>query len=286
VRLAPDFALAYAEMADCYALLNWYVEPPPPGAWERARKAAHRAVEADDSLAEAHASLGFVKLYHERDYEGAERELRRAVELKPESPVARRWHSFNLSAMGRHEEAYQEIRRAQELNPTSPVATTGVANVLFFARRFDEAVEMCLRALDLDPGSVASHIVLRWSYEMSGRCEEALAVYEQESAFAGETPTTRAKRAHVYASCGRDEEAREILRGLVARRDEEWVTAYEIAVIYSLLGERDEAFAWLTLAADEHAVGLAFARVDPRLDNLRPDSRFDNLLLRLSEQKP
>jgi serine/threonine protein kinase/tetratricopeptide (TPR) repeat protein len=286
VRLAPDFALAYAEMADCYALLNWYVEPPPPGAWERARKAAHRAVESDDSLAEAHASLGFVKLYHERDYEGAERELRRAVELKPESPVARRWHSFNLSAMGRHEEAYQEIREAQELNPTSPVATTGVANVLFFARRFDEAIEQCQRALDLDPGSVASHIVLRWSYEMSGRCEEALAVYEHESAFAGDTPTTRAKRAHVYASCGRGDEAREILRGLVARRDEEWVTAYELAVIYSLLGERDEAFAWLTLAADEHAVGLAFARVDPRLDNLRSDSRFDNLIQRLSEPRP
>ena len=285
VRLAPQFALAYAEMADCYALLNWYVEPPPPGAWERARKAARRAVEADDSLSEAHASLGFVKLYHERDYEGAERELRRAVELKPESPVARRWHAFNLAAMGRHEEAYDEIRRAQDLNPTSPVAANGVANVLFFARRFDEAVEQCNRALDLDPGSVAAHIVLRWSYEMSGRCEEALAVYEQESAFAGETPTTRAKRAHVYASCGRAEEAREILRGLVARRDEEWVTAYELAVIYSLLGERDEAFAWLTLAADEHAVGLAFLRVDPRLDNLRPDPRFDNLLLRLSEKR-
>jgi serine/threonine protein kinase/tetratricopeptide (TPR) repeat protein len=286
VRLAPDFALAYAEMADCYALLNWYVEPPPPGAWERAQKAAHRAVEADDSLAEAHASLGFVKLYHERDYEGAERELRRAVELKPESPVARRWHAFNLTAMGRHEEAYREIRRAQELNPTSPVAGTGVANVLFFARRFDEAIEQCLRSLDLDPGSVASHIVLRWSYEMSGHCDDALRVYEQEGAFAGDTPTTRAKRAHVYASCGRADEAREILRGLVARRDEEWVTAYEIAVVYSLLGERDEAFAWLTLAADEHAVGLAFARVDPRLDNLRPDPRFDNLLLRLSEPKP
>jgi serine/threonine protein kinase/tetratricopeptide (TPR) repeat protein len=285
VRLAPQFALAYAEMADCYALLNWYVEPPPPGAWERAQRAAHRAVEADDSLAEAHASLGFVKLYHERDYEGAERELRRAVELKPESAVARRWHAFNLSAMGRHEEAYQEIRKAQELNPTSPVATTGVANVLFFARRFDEAIGMCLRALDLDPGSMASHIVLRWSYEMSGRCEDAFTVYEQESAFAGETPTTRAKRAHVYASCGRADEAREILRGLVARRDEEWVTAYEIAVIYSLLGERDEAFAWLTLAAEEHAVGLAFVRVDPRLDNLRPDPRFDNLLKRLSEQR-
>jgi eukaryotic-like serine/threonine-protein kinase len=282
VRLAPGFALAYAEMADCYALMNWYVEPPPPGAWERAQAAALRAVEADDSLAEGHASLGFVKLYYERDYEGAERELRRAVELKPESAVARRWHAFNLSAMGRHEDAYHEIKRALDINPNSAVATTGVANVLFFARRFDEAIEQCRRALDLDPGSVASHIVLRWSYEMTGRREEALTVYEQESAFAGETPTTRAKRAHVYASCGRVEEAREILRGLVARRDEEWVTAYEIAVIYSLLNERDEASAWLTLAADEHAVGLAFVRVDPRLDNLRQDSRFDSLLVRLT----
>jgi serine/threonine protein kinase/tetratricopeptide (TPR) repeat protein len=283
VERDPQFSLAYAEMADCYALLNWYVEPPPEGAWEQARRAARRAVEADDQLAEAHASLGFVKLHYERDFDGAENEFRRAIELKPDNPVAHRWRAFNLSAMGRHEEAISEIRRAQEISPRSPVIATAFANVLFFAGRFQEANEQCQRSLELDPGSIPTHIVLRWTYEMRGMCKEALAVYEQERAFAGEMPNTRAKQAHVLASCGRTEEAREILNAIVAERDEKWVTAFEVAVIYAFLNERDEAFEWLAQAESENAVGLTYVRVDPRLNSLRDDPRFDELLKRRSK---
>ena len=281
VKRDSRFALAWAELADCYALMNWYVEPPPEGAWELAVAAALRAVEADDSLAEAHASLGFVKLYYERDWEGAERELSRAVELKPESAVARRWHAFNLSARGRHEEAVAEIRRAEEVSPRSPVVATGVANVLFLAGRFGEAVEQCRRALELDPGSMSTHIVLRWCYEMQGMCDDALAVFEQERAFAGDTPTTRAKYAHVLASCGRTAEARAALEELKAKGDARGALAYEVAVVYSLLGETDAALEWLERAAEEHAVGLAFVRVDPRLGRLSDDARFDALLKRI-----
>jgi len=283
VERDPQFALAYAEMADCYALLNWYVEPPPEGAWERARQAARRAVEADEQLAEAHASLGFVKLHYERDFKGAEKEFRRAIELKPDNPVAHRWRAFNLSAMGKYDEAISEIRRAQEISPRSPVIATAFANVLFFAERFTEASEQCQRSLELDPGSIPTHIVLRWTYEMRGMCKEALAVYEQERAFTGDTPNTCAKYAHVLASCGRTEEAREVLSKLVAERDENWVTAYEIAVIYAFLQERDEAFRWLEQAEKENAVGLTYIRVDPRLNNLRSDPRFDELLQRRSK---
>jgi serine/threonine protein kinase/tetratricopeptide (TPR) repeat protein len=282
VERDPTFALAHAELADCYALLNWYVEPPPIDAWANARKAALAAVEADDHLAVAHASLGFVKCHYERDWAGAESELRRAVDLDPENTVARRWHSFNLSAMGRHEEALAEIKRAQEITPRSPVAATGVANVLFLSRRFDEAAEACRRALEIDPGSIAAHVVLRWAYEKKGMHEDALAVFEQEKSFAGDTPTTRAKRAHVLAACGRREEARAILSELLERRDDEWVTSYEIAVIHSLLGERDEAFRWLARAEDEHAVGFTFVAVDPHLDALRDDPRFKEMLRRLN----
>jgi tetratricopeptide (TPR) repeat protein/serine/threonine protein kinase len=279
----PQFALAYAEMADCYALLNWYVEPPPAGGWERARQAALRAVEADDRLAEAHASLGFVKLHYDRDFAGAENEFRLAIELKPDNAVAHRWRAFNLSAMGRHDEAISEIRRAQEISPRSPVIATAFANVLFFAQRFDEASEQCRRSLELDPGSIPTHIVLRWTYEMRGMCNEALAVYEQERAFAGDALNTRAKRAHVLASCGRSDEAREILREIVAEREEQWVTAYEIAVIYAFLGERDEAFKWLMQAEKENAVGLTYVRVDPRINSLRNDPRFDELLRQMNK---
>ncbi|HEX8351899.1 MAG TPA: protein kinase, partial [Pyrinomonadaceae bacterium] len=281
VKRDPRFAMAWAELADCYALMNWYVEPPPEGAWERAVAAALSAVEADDSLAEAHASLGFVKLYYERDWEGAGRELRRAVELKPESAVARRWHAFNLSAMGRHDEAVAEIERAREHSPRSPVVATGVANVLFLAGRFDEAVEQCRRALELDPGSMSTHIVMRWCYELQGLCDDALAVYEQERAFAGDTPTTRAKYAHVLASCGRTAEARAVVEEIKAKGEARGALAYEVAVVHSLLGEHDAALEWLGRAAREHAVGLAFVRVDPRLGSLRGDARFDALLRRI-----
>jgi serine/threonine protein kinase/Tol biopolymer transport system component/tetratricopeptide (TPR) repeat protein len=281
VERDPRFAMAWSELADCYALMNWYVEPPPEGAWERAVAAALSAVEADDSLAEAHASLGFVKLYYERDWAGAERELSRAVVLKPESAVARRWHAFNLSARGRHDEAVAEIRRAEDVSPRSPVVATGVANVLFLAGRFDEAIEQCRRALDLDPGSMSTHIVLRWCYEMQGACEDALAVYEQERAFAGDTPTTRAKYAHVLASCGGADEARATLSEIKRRGEARGALAYEVAVVHSLLGERDEAFEWLERAASEHAVGLAFVRVDPRLRALSDDPRFDAMLRRI-----
>jgi serine/threonine protein kinase/Tol biopolymer transport system component/tetratricopeptide (TPR) repeat protein len=281
VERDPKFAMAWSELADCYALLNWYVDPPPEGAWERAVAAALRAVAADDSCSEAHASLGFVKLYYERDWEGAERELSRAVELKPESAVARRWHAFNLSATGRHDEAAAEIERARECAPKSPVVATGAANVLFLAGRFDDALEQCRRALELDPGSMSTHIVMRWCYEMKGMCEEALGVYEQERAFAGDTPTTCAKHAHVLASCGRTAEARTVLEDLAAKGEARGGLSYEMAVVYSLLGEREEALRWLDRAASEHAVGLAFVRVDPRLRGLRGDARFDALLRRI-----
>ncbi len=274
----PKFALAHAELADCYALLNWYVEPPPSDAWECAKRAAQNAVRSDDNLPEAHASLGFVNMHFDRDFARAETELRRAVELQPENAVARRWHAFNLSAMGRHEEAVTEIKRAQGLSPRSPVMATAVANVLFLARRFDEAVEQCLRALELDAGAVAAYVVLRWAYERKGMRDEALAAFEQERVFAGDTPTTRAKHAHVLAATGNVEEARRALAELVGRREQEWVTAYEIAVVHSLIGDTDESLRWLAESARERAVGFTFVRVDPHLDAVRADPRFAELL--------
>jgi tetratricopeptide (TPR) repeat protein len=185
--------------------------------------------------------------------------------------------------MGRHDEAYSEIEKARQISPQSPVIATAVANVLFLAGKFDEAIAQCRKALELDPGSIAAHTVLRWAFERKGMHSEALATYEQERSFAGDTPTTQAKRAHVLAATGKFEEAHAILRELVARRNETWVTAYEIAIIYCLIGDNDNAFRWLKLAEKEHAVGFTFVRVDPHLTNLRSDRRFRELI-RGSEQ--
>jgi len=278
VELDPEFAIAHSELADCYALLNWYVEPPPPGAWERAKESALRAVEADPNLPEAHASLGFVRLHYDRDWIDAERELRKAIQLKPSNQVAHRWYAYSLSAMGRHDEAYAEIERARQISPQSAVIATAVANVLFLAGKFDEAVGQAKKSLDLDPGAVAAHTILRWGYELKGMHSETMAAFEQERSFAGDTPTTHAKRAHVLAAIGKKEEARAILEEIIAKRHQNWVTAYEIAIIYTWLGDFDNAFRWLAQAEREHAVGFTFVRVDPHLAKLRTDPRFADLM--------
>src|SRR5205085_11243624 len=175
-------------------------------------------------------------------------------------------------------EAYAEIERARQISPQSAVIATAVANVLFLAGKFDEAVVQCRRALELDPGAVAAHTVLRWAYELKGMHAEALAAFEQERSFAGDTPTTHAKRAHVLAAIGKREEAQAILEEIIAKRSQNWVTAYEIAIIYTWLGDFDNAFRWLKQAEREHAVGFTFVRVDPHLAKLRSDPRFADLL--------
>jgi tetratricopeptide (TPR) repeat protein len=278
VELDPEFAIAHAELADCYALLNWYVEPPPPMAWERAKQYALRAVETDPDLAEAHASLGFIRLHYDRDWIDAERELRKAIELRTSNQVAHRWYAYSLSAMGRHDEAYAEIERARQISPQSAVIATAVANVLFLAGKFDEAVAQARKSLELDPGAVAAHTILRWAYELKGMHNEAMAAFEQERSFAGDTPTTHAKRAHVLAATGKYDEAQAILDEIIAKRNQNWVTAYEIAIIYTWLGDFDNAFRWLAQAEREHAVGFTFVRVDPHLKKLRSDPRFADLI--------
>lgn len=278
VELAPNFGLAHSELADCYSLLNWYVEPPPTDAWSQAKQSALNAVKADPRLAEAHASLGFVRLHFDRDWESAERELRTAIQLKPGAQVAHRWFAFSLSAMGRHQEAFAEMERAREISPQSPVLATAVANVLFLAGRYDEAIEQCRRAMELDPGAVSVHTVLRWCFEKKGMHKEALAAYEHERVFAGDTATTQLKRASVFAAVGRSEEARAIVKDIIDKRPTRWVSAYEIAIVYCWLGDYDHSFHWLTLAEREHAVGFTFVRVDPRLEQLRSDARFETLL--------
>jgi Tol biopolymer transport system component/serine/threonine protein kinase/tetratricopeptide (TPR) repeat protein len=273
-----SYALAYAGLADCYALLNWYVAPPPPDAFPRARQAAARALALDDQLAEAHASLAFYKLYYERDWTGAEREFRRAIELNPSYATAHHWYAFNLSAMGRHDEALGEIRRAQELDPRSPIISAAVANALYYARQYDDAISQGRRTLEIDPGFVPAHTILRWSYEKKGLYDEAFAAHQKERAFAGDSPTMRARLAHVYAAAGQREVAIKLLAELEAQRRRQWVSAYEIAVVYALLDERDRAFNWLARAAAERAIGFTFAAVDPDLDQLRADARFAKLL--------
>ncbi len=281
IQKDKDYALAYAGLADCYALLSWYVAPPPPDAFPKAEQAAKRAIELDEGLAEAHASLAFVKLYYGRDWTGAEREFRRAVELNPSYATAHHWFAFNLAAMGRHDEALAEIRVAQELDPRSLIINTAVANILYYARHYDEAIEQCQRTLEMDPGFVPAYMVLRGAYVSAGMIKEAGDVFQKEESYAGNDPGKLARLAHLQAAAGLRDEALKTLDELRKVRRRQPLFAYEIAAAYSLLKETDEAFAWLARAEAERSIGFAFVKVDPDLDNIRPDPRFNALLERI-----
>jgi serine/threonine protein kinase/Tfp pilus assembly protein PilF len=277
IAVDQSFALAYTGLADCFALLNWYQEPQPPGAWDNARTAAEKAVALDDNLAEAHVSLGFIKFHFERNYRGSEDEFRRAIKLKPNYATARQWYAFLLSAQARHNEAVAMMRQAEEFEPGSAVIINAVANALFLARRYDESIAQARRSLEIDPNSVGAHVILRWNYEKKGEADKALAIYEKEVERAGDTPTSRAKRAHVLAAIGRRDEARQIIDELIETNQSEQITPYEISIIYALINDKDKSFEWLKKAKETHAVGFSFVKVDPLLDNLRDDKRFESL---------
>jgi TolB-like protein/Flp pilus assembly protein TadD len=278
IQIDPNFALAYTGLADCYALLNWYEEPQPPDAWSSAKQAAMKAVALDNNLAEAHASLAFIKFHFEKDYQSSEEEFRRAIALKPNYATAHQWYAFLLSSLGRHSEAITVMRRAEELEPRSAVITNAVANVLFIARLYDESIAQVNRSLEIDPSSVGAHVILRWNYEKKGMADEALAVYKKETAFAGDTPTSRAKLAHVLAAVGDKKEALNILQKLTRDKQLGQITPYEIGVIYALLDDKTKSIEWLKKAKDSHAVGFSFVNVDPLLDNVRGDPQFQALV--------
>ncbi|HEV2763768.1 MAG TPA: protein kinase [Pyrinomonadaceae bacterium] len=285
IKKDENYALAYAGMADCYALLSLYKSPPPPDAFRRAKEAALKAIAIDDSLAEAHASLGFVKFYGERDFAGAEGEFRRALELNPNYATVHHWLALLLSAQGRRAEALDEIRRARELEPRSLIINTAVANTFLFSRQYDAAIEQCRKTLEMDQGFVPAYTILRESYEQKRMLDDAFAVYQQERSYGGDSPSMRARLAHLSAISGRHDEARRMVEELIAQRKRQWISAYEIAVIYTHMGDNDRAFEWLSRAEQERAIGFTFARVDPDLDPLRADPRFDELMRRAGLQQ-
>ena len=283
-----NFALAYAGLADCHALLNLYQIPSPPDAYAQAKENAARAIALDESLAEAHASLGYVKFYYDRDWSGAETEFRRALELNPSYATAHHWLALELTAMGRHEEATDEIRIAQSLDPRSAIIRSAAGMIYFYARRYDQALEECRRAIELDPGMVPAYRVIRWVHQATGDYDSALAAYQQEHSFSGggNEPGWAIIRAQLQAMRDR-EGARAALRRALSipglTRGADFLT-YEIALAFALIDERDESLRWLARAEATKAHSFNFAAVDPRLDHLRADLRFENLVSRLRQR--
>jgi DNA-binding winged helix-turn-helix (wHTH) protein/TolB-like protein len=278
----PAYALAYSGLADSHIGMAFYHYASPQAAMPLARAAALQALEIDDSLAEAHASLAHVKTNYEWDWPEAERLWRKAMALEPEYATAHQWFGIHyLAPMGRPEEAIAETRRAQRLDPLSAVYNAFVGASLYFARRYDEAIEECRKTIDLHPDFGVAHWYLGRAYLQKGRQQEALAELRESVTLSGDSPLMKSSLGVAYALAGDRAAAKAMLDDLTKLRAESYASALDLADIHAALGDRERAFHWLDQAAAEHSFHLVYLKVWPELDPVRPDPRFKALILRV-----
>jgi TolB-like protein/DNA-binding winged helix-turn-helix (wHTH) protein/Flp pilus assembly protein TadD len=273
----PDYALAYDGLADCWLPLGWYGFLSPSETFPHAKAAVTRALSLDDSLAEAHTSLAFVNLYYDRDWAGAEREFRRAIDRNPNYANGHHWYAEFLSLVGRHKEAIAESQRARELDPLSNIIDTWVSSRYFFARQYDKAIEEGRNAVEMDPSFGPAHLVLGQAYEQKGMLQEAIAEFERASSLAGGGSMYAASLAHALGLAGRRAEAMKVLEDL-SKAGRGFVSSYDLAIARLGLGDKAKAFELLNAAVHERSPRVAFLGVDPRFDGLRGDPRFRALL--------
>jgi serine/threonine-protein kinase len=275
------YALAYSGLADSYALQLDYRGTPVKEGMERARELARKALELDETLAEAHTSLGWVTFIHDWDWSAAGREFRRAIELNPRYSVARQWHSWLLTAMGRAEEALSEGRAAVELDPASVSIRRSMGWLHYYFRQPEASLEHLRRALAMNPTAEENHRLLGLAYTQLGKYDEAAGAL-REAIATSETPAlATANLGQVAVLRGRAAEGREILEGLYALARERYVSPVAFASLHITLGDRDAAFGWLEKAFEERRGWLAYLKVEPILDPLRSDPRFGALLQRM-----
>jgi TolB-like protein/Flp pilus assembly protein TadD len=276
------YALAYAGLADAYLVMSVYDGGLPKDLLSRAKSAAVRAIEIEPNLPEAQAALCLIRPCLDRDWAGAESAFRSAMQRKPPYWLAHDHYAFALAAQGRFEEALAQVRRGQELEPLSLVVHHHVAWVSLLARRYDEAIAECRKALDMDPAFAVAHIWMGISLEQKGLYEDAIASLDEGVKCSRGASVSVGAAAHARAVCGRIEEARERLVELQQRPPERYVDPYTIALIHAALNEPDQALECLEQANRERSVYMTlWIKGDPRLDVLRRDARFEDLLRRM-----
>jgi DNA-binding winged helix-turn-helix (wHTH) protein/TolB-like protein/Tfp pilus assembly protein PilF len=275
----PEYALAYAGLADCHHFLCGYGLLPPKETYPKAKAAAMKALEIDDQLAEAHTALAVARARYDWDWAGAERDFKRALELNPGYAEAHQWYAvFSLVIAERFDDAIAEVKRAQEIDPLSLATGVNVAIVNYFARRFDQSIEQSGKTLEMDPRFIQAYEFFGRAYEQKGRYGEAIAVFQEGLKLRSDYTNCLGPLGRTYAVSGRQDEAQKILNQLKGLSRRRYIMPYHIATIYTALGDKDQAFAWLQKAYDERDDRMMFLTVDPFWDSLRSDPRFSNLV--------
>jgi len=285
IKEDPNYARAYAGLAESYDILNSGGWLSPEEGWPKVKEEALRTLELDETLAEAHTLLADVKFLSDWDFEGAEREFKRAIELNPGNAIARQYYALYLAAMGRHDESLAEIKQAKELDPLSLSINQTVGVLLRFARQYDLSIGQLKETIILDQNFAWAHWSLGEAYLENSMFEEALSSFQKGSALSGDSVIIKVDIARAYALSGKKVKAQELLDDLIRQSKKIYVSPYNLATIYAALGEKEKAFAWLEKAYEERSNNLVYLKVDPKLDILRQDVRFSSLLKKIGLEK-
>ncbi len=280
VQKDQHYALSYAGLADTYSLLGDAGYLPPSEAWPKAKTAAMQALDIDDSLAEAHTSLGLVKEHFEWDWSGAEREFKRAIELNPNLATAHHWYGDYLANMGRFDEGIAQTKKALELDPLSLIINTTMGWQFYLAGQNENAVEQLRKVLDIDPKFSPARRILEEVYAHMGKQKEAVAEREKALSLSG-GPELAASIEEDFTKSGYKGVLQSWLEGLTELSKHSYVSSYSIAESYMRMGEKQKAFEWLEKAYEEHDSGLVSLAVEPMFESIRPDPRFKEIVRRM-----
>ena len=274
----PLYATAYTGIADSYMSLGYFGYLPPHDVFPKAKAAAERALQIDENLAEAHASLGWIKTVYEWDWRGAAKSFQRALALNPQYATAHEWYALYLAVSGRFDEAVAEAKRAQELDPLSMIINSVAGVVFYMARRYDEGIDQLNKAIEMDPGFALSYWFLAGNLMEREMRDEAIAALLKLEALSPDGPLAPGALGTVYALTGQTKQAMDMLRRLEELRRIRYVSPFHFASIYMGLGQMDQAFAQLDAAVEVRESLLVYAKVWPWFDPLRSDPRFAVLL--------
>ncbi len=277
----PNYAVAYAALADSYVILPSYTPTRGKEAYPKARVAATKALEINDKLAEAYTARAYIREYFDWDFANAERDFKRSIELNPNYPTARQWYGEYLTLMGRHGEAIAELKRAQELDPLSLIINREVGVAFSFAGQYDQAIEQLRKTLDMDPGFVPAHHELGWAYTQKRIYVAAIAEFQKAISLEKDNAFSLMGLGFTYAVSGKREDAHRILDQLSELSKSFYVPSTYIAAVYAGLGDKEQAFQWLEKAYRERDEGLIYLNVAAPWGNLRSDPRFVSLVRRV-----
>ena len=282
----PAYALAYVGLGDSYILLSGFGAARPQDSFPLAEAAAKKALEIDANLAEAHTTLGFILCVHHLNFADSIREFERAIALNPNYATAHHWFGDGpLLAVGQFDRAIAEGKRAVELDPLSVIITADLGADFLVARRYDEAIDQFHKAIDLDPRFYYAHWNLAQALEMKGNLREALAEYKKAVEL-DDDPFVLALLGQAYAKLGQRDEALTILARLRQIGEHRYIASYSYALLYMALGEKDEAIGWLERSYQEGAgLDVIFLKVDPMLDPLQKEPRFQALVAKVFAEK-